>query len=71
MLPGVVVCRCQVTGLVEGQWYAYRVRALNRLGASIPCKATDEIQAVDPKGNNYINKVPITQNIPLKESETY
>uniref|UniRef100_A0A3B3BZB8 Immunoglobulin superfamily member 22 n=1 Tax=Oryzias melastigma TaxID=30732 RepID=A0A3B3BZB8_ORYME len=41
---------CQVTGLIEGQWYAYRVRALNRLGASQPCKATDEIQAVDPKG---------------------
>ncbi|KAF6733011.1 Titin, partial [Oryzias melastigma] len=41
--------KCQVTGLIEGQWYAYRVRALNRLGASQPCKATDEIQAVDPK----------------------
>lgn len=40
----------QVTGLVEGQWYSYRVRALNRLGASLPCKATDDIQAVDPKG---------------------
>ncbi|KAL4593458.1 titin-like, partial [Arapaima gigas] len=39
----------QVTGLTEGQWYAYRVRALNRLGASRPCKATDEILAVDPK----------------------
>lgn len=42
--------KCQVTGLTEGQWYSYRVRALNRLGASQPCKATDEIQAVDPKG---------------------
>uniref|UniRef100_A0A3B4TD88 Immunoglobulin like and fibronectin type III domain containing 1, tandem duplicate 2 n=1 Tax=Seriola dumerili TaxID=41447 RepID=A0A3B4TD88_SERDU len=41
--------KCQVTGLIEGQWYAYRVRALNRLGAGRPCKATDEIQAVDPK----------------------
>uniref|UniRef100_A0A672I7Y9 Immunoglobulin superfamily member 22 n=1 Tax=Salarias fasciatus TaxID=181472 RepID=A0A672I7Y9_SALFA len=41
--------KCQVTGLIEGQWYSYRVRALNRLGASRPCKATDEIQAVDPK----------------------
>lgn len=42
--------RFEVTGLIEGQWYAYRVRALNRLGASRPCKATDEILAVDPKG---------------------
>ncbi len=39
-----------MTGLIEGQWYAYRVRALNKLGASKPCKATDEILAVDPKG---------------------
>lgn len=39
-----------MTGLTEGQWYAYRVRALNKLGASKPCKATDEILAVDPKG---------------------
>lgn len=45
--------KCQVTGLVEGQWYAYRVRALNRLGAGRPCKATDEIQAVDPKGTQF------------------
>ncbi|XP_064868260.1 titin-like [Oncorhynchus nerka] len=41
--------KLQVTGLIEGQWYAYRVKALNRLGASKPCKATDEILAVDPK----------------------
>ncbi|XP_010772394.1 titin-like, partial [Notothenia coriiceps] len=46
MVPELKV---QVTGLAEGQWYAYRVRALNKLGASRPCKATDEIQAVDPK----------------------
>lgn len=46
--------KCQVTGLTEGQWYAYRVRALNRLGASRPCKATDEIQAVDPIGTHML-----------------
>lgn len=47
--------RYEVTGLIEGQWYAYRVRALNKLGASKPCKATDEILAIDPKGTklNY------------------
>lgn len=39
-----------MTGLIEGQWYAYRVRAFNKLGASRPCRATDEIQAVDAKG---------------------
>lgn len=42
--------RFQVTGLIEGQWYAYRVRAFNKLGASRPCRATDEIQAVDARG---------------------
>ncbi|KAJ8416947.1 hypothetical protein AAFF_G00328250 [Aldrovandia affinis] len=41
--------KLQVSGLTEGQWYAYRVRATNRLGASRPCRATDEILAVDPK----------------------
>lgn len=40
----------QVTGLEEGQWYSYRVKALNRLGASKPSKPTDEIQAVDTQG---------------------
>lgn len=44
-----------MTGLIEGQWYAYRVRAVNRLGASRPCKATDEILAVDPKGKLLYN----------------
>lgn len=39
-----------MTGLIEGQWYAYRVRAFNKLGASRPCRATDEIQAVDARG---------------------
>ena len=45
-----VLLRFQVTGLIEGQWYAYRVRAFNKLGASRPCRATDEIQAVDARG---------------------
>lgn len=42
--------RFQVSGLVEGQWYSYRVRAFNKLGASRPCRATDDIQAVDARG---------------------
>ena len=56
--------KCQVTGLIEGQWYAYRVRALNRLGASMPCKATDEIQAVDPKGTwTLLNPLMLKKNL--------
>lgn len=42
--------RMEVTGLEEGKWYAYRVKALNRLGPSKPSKPTDEIQAVDTQG---------------------
>lgn len=44
-----------MTGLIEGQWYAYRVRAFNKLGASRPCRATDEIQAVDARGRAVIS----------------
>lgn len=43
-----------MTGLIEGQWYAYRIRAFNKLGASRPCRATDEIQAVDAKGKRVL-----------------
>lgn len=39
-----------MTGQIEGQWYSYRVRAFNKLGASRPCRATDDIQAVDARG---------------------
>lgn len=43
-----------MTGLVEGKWYAYRVRALNKLGSGKPSRPTDEILAVDPKGKEHI-----------------
>uniref|UniRef100_A0A8C4UEI0 Titin n=1 Tax=Falco tinnunculus TaxID=100819 RepID=A0A8C4UEI0_FALTI len=39
----------EVTKLKEGEWYAYRVKALNRIGASKPSKPTDDIQAIDAK----------------------
>lgn len=43
----------EVTKLKEGEWYAYRVKALNRMGASRPSKPTDDIQAIDTKGNIF------------------
>ena len=61
-----VVFRCQVTGLQEGQWYSYRVRALNRLGASRPCKATDEILAVDPKG--MLESIELVYRLPSEKN---
>lgn len=45
--------RMEVTKLKEGEWYAYRVKALNRMGASRPSKPTDDIQAIDAKGNYF------------------
>lgn len=50
-LTTVLVHRLQVSGLLEGQWYSYRVRAFNKLGASRPSRATDDIQAVDARGS--------------------
>lgn len=51
----------EVTKLKEGEWYAYRVKALNRHGASKPSKPTDDIHAMDAMGNDftYINAPPI------------
>lgn len=46
-----MIYRMEVTKLQEGEWYAYRVKALNRQGASKPSKPTDDIQAVDAMGN--------------------
>lgn len=46
--------RMEVTGLEEGKWYAYRVKALNRQGASLPSKPTEEIQAVDTQGTYFL-----------------
>uniref|UniRef100_A0A6I8QTY6 Titin n=1 Tax=Xenopus tropicalis TaxID=8364 RepID=A0A6I8QTY6_XENTR len=57
-IKGYIVEKCQrgtekweicVTNLTEGQWYAYRVKALNRMGASKPSKPTDDILATDPQ----------------------
>uniref|UniRef100_A0A8C0EKB2 Titin n=1 Tax=Bubo bubo TaxID=30461 RepID=A0A8C0EKB2_BUBBB len=45
----VVETKMEVTKLKEGEWYAYRVKALNRIGASKPSKPTDDIQAIDAK----------------------
>lgn len=55
MMMFEITLRFKVTGLLEGQWYAYRVRALNKLGSGKPCRPTDEILAVDPKGTHTVH----------------
>ena len=34
-------CRCPIQGLIEGQSYRFRVRAVNRAGSSVPSKASE------------------------------
>lgn len=59
--------RFQVPGLIEGQWYAYRVRAFNKLGAGRPCRATDDIQAVDARGRPAV----VARQLHLSCTEVY
>ena len=36
-------CRCPIQGLIEGQSYRFRVRAINRAGSSVPSKASEPV----------------------------
>ncbi|XP_069335647.1 myomesin-3 [Eulemur rufifrons] len=36
-------CRCPIQGLVEGQSYRFRVRAINKAGSSLPSKASEAV----------------------------
>ncbi|KAM5321074.1 myomesin-3 isoform 1-T1 [Glossophaga mutica] len=36
-------CRCPIQGLVEGQSYRFRVRAVNKAGSSLPSKASEPV----------------------------
>ncbi|KAM4873379.1 myomesin-3 [Thomomys bottae] len=36
-------CRCPIQGLVEGQRYRFRVRAVSRAGSSLPSKASETV----------------------------
>uniref|UniRef100_A0A8C9QCD0 Myomesin 3 n=1 Tax=Spermophilus dauricus TaxID=99837 RepID=A0A8C9QCD0_SPEDA len=36
-------CRCPIQGLVEGQSYRFRVRAISRAGSSLPSKASEAV----------------------------
>lgn len=42
-------CRCPIQGLVEGQSYRFRVRAVSRAGSSIPSKASEPVAMGDPE----------------------
>ncbi|XP_077006935.1 myomesin-3 [Tamandua tetradactyla] len=41
-------CRCPIQGLVEGQTYRFRVRAVSRAGSSLPSKASQLVLMGEP-----------------------
>lgn len=41
-------CRCPIQGLVQGQSYRFRVRAVNKAGSSLPSKASEPVVLGDP-----------------------
>lgn len=36
-------CRCPIQGLIEGQSYRFRVRAISKAGSSLPSKASEAV----------------------------
>ncbi|KAB1268778.1 Myomesin-3 [Camelus dromedarius] len=40
-------CRCPIQGLLEGQTYRFRVRAISRAGSSLPSKASEPVVMSD------------------------
>lgn len=36
-------CRCPIQGLLEGQSYRFRVRAISKAGSSLPSKASEVV----------------------------
>lgn len=40
-------CRCPIQGLVEGQSYQFRVRAISKAGTSLPSKASEAVVTGD------------------------
>lgn len=44
----VKFARFPVTGLIEGRSYIFRVRAVNKVGISIPSRISEPVAALDP-----------------------
>ncbi|XP_008060365.1 myomesin-3 [Carlito syrichta] len=51
-------CRCPIQGLVEGQSYRFRVRAINRAGSSLPSKASEVIVMGDSDAIQRRTEIP-------------
>ncbi|XP_017389963.1 myomesin-3 [Cebus imitator] len=51
-------CRCPIQGLVEGQRYRFRVRAISRAGSSLPSKASEVVVMGDHDAARRQTEVP-------------
>ncbi|XP_053431118.1 myomesin-3 [Nycticebus coucang] len=51
-------CRCPIQGLVEGQSYRFRVRAINRAGRSLPSKASEAVVMGDRDAAQRKTEIP-------------
>ncbi|XP_003799888.1 myomesin-3 [Otolemur garnettii] len=51
-------CRCPIQGLVEGQSYRFRVRAINRAGSSLPSKASEAVVMGDRDAAQRKTEIP-------------
>ncbi|XP_006159532.1 myomesin-3 [Tupaia chinensis] len=51
-------CRCPIQGLVEGQSYRFRVRAISRAGSSLPSKASAAVVTGDRDAAQRRTEIP-------------
>ncbi|KAM5247782.1 myomesin-3 [Ctenodactylus gundi] len=51
-------CRCPIQGLVEGQSYRFRVRAISRAGSSLPSKASEVVVMGDRDAVQRKTEIP-------------
>ncbi|XP_043846841.1 myomesin-3 isoform X2 [Dromiciops gliroides] len=65
-------CRCPIRGLVEGQSYRFRVRAINKAGTSLPSKATELVTMQDPREAERKKVIPfdLGRNIAVSKADT-
>ncbi|XP_074074224.1 myomesin-3 isoform X1 [Macrotis lagotis] len=65
-------CRCPVQGLVEGQSYRFRVRAINKAGTSLPSKATELVTMQDSREaeRNAVIPFDLGRNIAVSKADT-
>ncbi|EDL29969.1 mCG7760 [Mus musculus] len=51
-------CRCPIQGLVEGQSYQFRVRAISKAGTSLPSKASEAVVTGDYDAVHKSTEIP-------------